>query len=299
MKTIMTYFRAFFSLGWLGVVMILMALAVFGGALSQSSAAFDAVLERMDLLNQLEAGAALDLADVQIAQVQEVFTQEYGLSSRGALNGALQADERLLDRLERLEAEGRFEADEDAYATDLSADLDEFYETYDSLWMLFESLSDSAFEMDADVFYETLDEYETLTGTFEPLRLMILAVEQDRQWALADFSDEVNANVWLLAVALTATLLLALLGYQVIAQTVHPLRQLRNTIAAIRGDLHRPAERLPSGAVGGFARALEELAQAETERNQTAKDEVERLRQALYESRRRRLKIYHPGQEKE
>jgi hypothetical protein len=94
-------------------------------------------------------------------------------------------------------------------------------------------------------------------------------------------------------------LLFALLGYQAIASAVRPLSHLRNTITTIGGDVYRTSKTLAGGAAGGLAKALEELARAEQVRNQNAKQEVEDLRQALYESRRRRLKIYQPGRKAE
>jgi hypothetical protein len=89
------------------------------------------------------------------------------------------------------------------------------------------------------------------------------------------------------------------LGYQVIATTVHPLRNLRNMITAIGGDKYRPEMQgtlLKSrGPAGNLARALDQLAKSEQERTAGIKDETERLRQELYESHRRRLKVFHPA----
>ena len=299
MKTIGTYIRAFFSLGWLGLIIGLLALVTLFAAFSQSSDPFDAAMERMFVLSELESSVALDLAEMQIQESREIFTLSYGLDSSDAAEKAQQADERISLTLAELEEDESFYGD-DAYISDLSEDMtafDEFRIAHRENFEYMVNFADDMTDEDLfDAFYTLEDDNEILTYM---LRAIIIGVEQDRLRALGDFPDDANASILIIALALAATLLFALLGYQAIASAVRPLSHLRNTITTIGGDVHRSSQTLAGGAAGGLAKALEELARAEQVRNQNAKQEVEDLRQALYESRRRRLKIYQPGRKAE
>lgn len=299
MKTIGTYIRAFFSLGWLGLIIGLLALVTLFAAFSQSSDPFDAAMERMFVLSELESSVALDLAEMQIQESREIFTLSYGLDSSDAAEKAQQADERISLTLAGLEEDESFYGD-DAYISDLSEDMaafDEFRIAHRENFEYMVNFADDMTDEDLfEAFYTLEEDNEILTYM---LRAIIIGVEQDRLRALGDFPDDANASILIIALALAATLLFALLGYQAIASAVRPLSHLRNTITTIGGDVHRSSKTLAGGAAGGLAKALEELAPAEQVRNQNAKQEVEDLRQALYESRRRRLKIYQPGRKAE
>ena len=299
MKTIGTYIRAFFSLGWLGLIIGLLALVTLFAAFSQTSDPFDAAMERMFVLSELESSVALDLAEMQIQESREIFTLSYGLDSSDAAEKAQQADERISLTLAELEEDESFYGD-DAYISDLSEDMtafDEFRIAHRENFEYMVNFADDMTDEDLfDAFYTLEEDNEILTYM---LRAIIIGVEQDRLRALGDFPDDANASILIIALALAATLLFALLGYQAIASAVRPLSHLRNTITTIGGDVHRSSQTLAGGAAGGLAKALEELARAEQVRNQNAKQEVEDLRQALYESRRRRLKIYQPGRKAE
>jgi hypothetical protein len=294
MKTIFTYIRAFFSLGWLGLIIGLLALAILVAAFSQISDPFDAAIERMFVLNKLESSVALDLAEMQVQESQEFFTLSYGLDSSGAAQKAQQADERISLTLAGLEEDGRFYGD-DAYITDQRQEVAAFNEFRATHRQNFENLLNAPEGMTDenwfDAFYMIEDDNETLNFM---LRTIIIVVEQDRLSALDDFPDDANHSILIIALALAATLLLALLGYQAIAGAVRPLSRLRNTMSTIAGDVEHPSPPVTGGVALGLSQALAELARAEHARNQNAKQEVEDLRQALYESRRRRLKIYQP-----
>lgn len=299
MKTIGTYIRAFFSLGWLGLIIGLLALATLFAAFSQTSDPFDAAMERMYVLSELESSVALDLVEMQVQESQEIFTLSYGLDSSGAVEKARQADERISQTLAWLEEDESFYGD-DAYISDLSEDVaafDEFRAVHREDFVYMVNFAQEMTDEDLfDAFYTFEEDNEILTYM---LRAIVIGVEQDRLDALGDFPDNANASILIIALALAATLLFALLGYQAIASAVRPLSHLRNTITTIGGDVYRTSESVTGGAAGSLAKALEELARAEQARNQNAKQEVEDLRQALYESRRRRLKIYQPGRKAE
>ncbi|MFO7585047.1 MAG: hypothetical protein R6W69_09985 [Anaerolineales bacterium] len=300
MNKIMTYIRAFFSLGWLGLIIGLMALAMLVAAFSQSSVPFDAAIERMFVLGELESSVALDLAEKQVQESLEFFSLSYGLPSSGAAEKALQAEERISETMARLEEEESFRGDEEFYISDLASEVDEFNQFRaahrDDFEYVVEFIDELEDEDALDAVYALEENNESLTFM---LRSIIIGVEQDRQRALSDFPEDANGSLLMIVIALAAMLFLALLGYQAIALAVRPLSHLRNTITSIGGDVHRSGQPLAGGVAGNLARALEELAIAEQSRNQAAKQEIEDLRQALYESRRRRLKITQPGRKAE
>ncbi|PKN92508.1 MAG: hypothetical protein CVU44_15350 [Chloroflexi bacterium HGW-Chloroflexi-6] len=303
MKTINTYIRAFFSLGWLGWVIALMALVVLFAAFNQSSDAFDAAVERTYVLSELEAFVALDLAEMQVQETQEILIKAYGLGATDALERAKQADQSISETMDWFEEDGSFYGD-DGYYSDLTEDIEAFNQARVNHAEMFDnflnSFDEANNEADDEYLLELTQELEEDNEFLNAaLRKMIIDVEQDRQFALAEFPYESNASILVIAIALGVTLLLALAGYQAIAVAVRPLRHLRNKITTIGGDVYRPGEALAGGAAGNLAKALEELALAEQTRNQKAKQEIEDLRQTLYESRRRRLKIYQPGKKTE
>jgi len=296
MNKIMTYIRAFFSLGWLGLIIGLMALAMLVAAFSQSSDPFDAAIERMFVLGELESSVALDLAEKQVQESLEFFSLTYGLPSSGAAEKALQAEERISETLAWLEAQESFRGDDEFYISDLASEVDEFNQARATHRDDFEYVVEFSDELEYEDVYALEENNESLTFM---LRTIVISIEQDRQRALSDFPEDANASLLIVVISLAATLFLALLGYQAIALAVRPLSHLRNTITSIGGDAHRPGQPLAGGVAANLARALEELALAEQSLNQAAKQEIEDLRQALYESRRRRLKITQPGRKAE
>lgn len=300
MKTIVTYIRGFFSLGWLGLIIGLLALTILFAAFSQVSTPFNAALERMFVLNELESSVALDLAEKQAQESREIFTLSYGLESPGAAQKARQADERISATLASLQEDQSFEGDEESYISDLQEEIAAFNQLRAAHHENFEYLLNAAAGMTDDDFFEAFftleDDNETLVSM---LRAIIIVVEQDRLNALSDFPDDANASILILALAMAATLLLALLGYQAIAGAVRPLNRLRNRMTAIAGDREYPGGPRAGPETAGLSGALSALARAEHLRNQNAKQEVEELRQALYQSRRRRLKIYQPDRKAE
>lgn len=295
MKTFSTYIRAFFSLGRLGWVIAFMALAMSLAAYSQDSESFDAIIERTFVLGDLEALVALELTEMQVQEIQEIFTMAYGLPATDALERVQQADENITSIMAQLDEEGAFDGD-DAYIRDLTEDVNAFNEARDRHAELFSTILNSFDEADEESLLVLVGELEADNENLQNiLQKIIIDVEQGRQSALAEFPAESNISILILVVTLAVILLLALVGYQSVASAVRPISHLRNKIALIAGDVYRPGASLIHGAAGNLSKALEELASAEQIRNQTAKQEIEDLRQALYESRRRRLKIYQPG----
>jgi tetratricopeptide (TPR) repeat protein len=295
MKKILTFIRAIFSLGGLGVVIALMALLVAFGVYSQNSVPFDAAVERMFVLGQLESQALIDLVEKQVQESLELFHLAYDLPPSGAAEEALQAQERVSATLAQLEADEHFLGDEEYYTTDLTESIAEFNQALSVHRQDFEDVLNSASSMEEEEILQDIENLETSNELLlTKLRAIIVSVEQDRQRALAAFPEDSNFNLAIIAMAMVATLLLALVGYQLIAATVRPISRLRNLITSIGGDSYRPGGPDVWGA-GSLFNALEELARAEQTRNQASKQQIEDLRQQLYESRRRRLKIYQPN----
>jgi hypothetical protein len=300
MKQISTYLRAFFSLGWLGLVILLMALAVSLGAFSQTSDPFDAAVERMSVLSELESEIALDLAEKQVQESLEFFSLSYGLPSSGALEKAGLAEARISETLAGLEQTESFLGGEEFYSSDLTSKVQNFNQARTTHREDFEYTVNFADELEEedilDAVYTLEESNENLTFL---LRGIITTVDQDRQTALADFPDDITGSIIIIVLALVVTFILALFGYQAIASAVRPLIHLQNTLTTIGGDVYRPGATPATGASSQLAKALDALAQAEQARNQAAKQEIEKLRQELYESRRRRLRIYQPGKKTE
>lgn len=299
MKTIGTYIRAFFSLGRLGLVMLLLAFAMLLAAVSQISDPFDAAFERMYVLSILETEITFDLVEIQIQEAQELFTLTYGLPSSGGFEKAAQADDRISQTMAGLDEEESF--DGEYYSTDLSEEVQAFAETRAAHRALFESTVNNFDEMDDYTWYEALNELEYDNEFLNwSLGNLIIPIEHDRLLALQDFPEDANLSILHLVISMALCLILALIGYQVIASTVRPLRHMNNTITAIAGDMYHPGASPKGNAISsGLSKALEELARAEQARNENIKKEIEELRQSLYESRRRRLKIHQPAQKTE
>ncbi len=302
MKTIRTYIRAFFSLGWLGMVIALMALVMLFAAFSQESTPFDAAIERTDVLQIMQSEISLSLAEMQTNQAEEIFSLAYGMGSSGAFHQAQQARQRILQTLNELQEDESLYGDEDFYISDLTTEVNDFEAMLSENWQLFEFIIqeiESEQIDDTELFYALLDLEENQEILNLQMREIMIGIEQDRQSALADFPEDADASIFIIVIAMTFTLIFALIGYQIIASTVQPLGTLRNTITSIAGDIYRPGSTPPQGTSASLANALQELAEAEQIRNQNSKQEIETLRQQLYESRRRRLKIHQPEKKAE
>lgn len=294
-QTIRTYIRTFFSLGWLGMVIALMALVMLFAAFSQASTPFDAAIERATVLQSIQSEISLSLAEMQTDQAEEIFSLAYGMESSGAFQQAQQARQRILQTLNELQEDGSLYRDEDFYISDLTTEVNNFEETLSENWQLFEFIIqeiESEQIDDTELFDALLDIEENQEMLNLQMREIMISIEQDRQRALADFPEDADASIFIIVVAMTFTLIFALIGYQLIAGAVQPLGTLRNIITSIAGDIYRPGSNLPQGTSANLTNALQELAEAEQTRNQNSKQEIETLRQQLYESRRRRLKIH-------
>jgi len=298
MKTFSIYVKAFFSLIPLGIVVFFLAITILVASISQVSDPFDAALERMDLLSVLESTVTFNLIEMQLQEVHQMFALSYFLPEGDTAQRAQAAKAEINQELAALENDGRFNP-EDPYQSDLTAELRDFNQTLASHEEIFSQLKpvfESQNETDQISFSEKLEENQQ--SLYYQMRGLIISVEQNRLAALQDFPDDAETGVYYAAIGLASCLILALFGYQFISTIVRPLRYLRNAITAIGGDRYHSEIQsdllTKNGLAGDLSRALDQLARGEQLRNEGIKKEIEQLRQELYESRRRRLKVFHP-----
>jgi sensor histidine kinase YesM len=301
MKMILNFFKAPFSLGWLGLIIILMAGAMLMAIDNQTITftPFDAVLERMDVLDTLENDVTYDLSEMQFQEFDEIFSlKNEQEQTENSTRKAQEADERIGAALKTLEEEGAFSADMD-YGVDLDAELKTFNDLRATHRQTFDKIVIAYQAGDKDQAVSLTNQLEEENGALkEALNELIVWVEQGRLAALKEFPEVASLAVRYATIGLALLLILALIGYQVIAASIRPLHDLRNAITAIGGDRYRleiQANALKKGGpAGALARALNQLAQNLQQQNAGLTAETERLRAELYASRRRRLKIYHP-----
>lgn len=297
MKIIRAFLKAAFYPSLLGLVMFLMAVAIFFTSLMQVSAPFNAAQERTLVLNTLQDKVAYALTNMQIQEAYEIYVLLYGYEEDEFIQYAESANAAIDQEFASLAAQGHTGSNF-PYSTDLTKKLQIFNDTRAAHRKTFNDVVFTIKSGGADaalVMSQLEKDNQALNSQLSDL---IISVEQDRLAALQDFPENVNRAVTFAVIGLALCLILALLGYQVIATTVRPLRSLRNVITAIGGDRYRPEMQgtllKNRGPVGNLARALDKLARAEQERTAGIKEETEKLQQGLYESRRRRLKIFHP-----
>jgi hypothetical protein len=297
MKIIRVFLKAAFYPSLLSLVMFLMAVAIFITSLMQVSVPFNSAQERTLVLNTLQDKVAYALASMQIQESYEVYALLYEYEESGFIEYAETADASIDQEFAKLATQGHI-GSKFPYATDLTSKLQIFNDTRAVHRKTFNEVVSSIKSGSADAAL-VMDQLEKDNQTLNSqLSDLIISVEQDRLAALQDFPENLNRGITFAVIGLAFCLILALLGYQVIAATVRPLRGLRNMITAIGGDRYRPemqgALLKNRGPVGNLARALDQLARSEQDRTAGIKQETERLRQELYESRRRRLKVFHP-----
>jgi hypothetical protein len=282
----------------LGLVILLLVGTIYWALASQSSVPFDAQQERMYVLGVLEDDVQYNLNQMKLNEARKIFMLQYGLTEdQDYASLAEQSDAQAGEILSSLSDEGYFTADEDAYIRDSSQELQRLndlrsvhQETFRQTVAAFQA---EDYEQGSALVEKMQDENEALD---KALQALILGVEQDRVHAYRDFPADINLSIYIATIGITAALLLGLIGYQLIAAAIRPLKSLFNITTAIEGDQYRPevySELIKKkGPAGDLARALDHLADGIQKRDTTLKSEIEQLRQELYASRRRRLKVY-------
>jgi hypothetical protein len=305
MKFFSNFFKSLFSLGIFGLVILVMIGLLLLASRNIESESFELIQDRIDLLNALEDNINSQINLMQLHEAYTIFTYVYGTEEdEDTVQVAQDADADITNELAKLESEGFFDEDQ-PYAEDIAETLDEFNnlrathrETFEQTLAAYE-----AEDMDeASTLLEQLqDEDESINDSYI---ILIQYVERGRLDAMNEFPEGANRQVKTVAISLLCLLVLSLFGYTQVAAATSPLHSLRNAITAIGGDQYRPEllEGLlkQGGRAGKLARALDKLAQEQHAQNADLKADVERLRQELYESPRRRLKLYRetePGSE--
>ena len=292
--------RALFSMGSLGGVFLLMALAVFVGSFAAigNFLSFETTWQRIDALNALEGDVSLHLREVQLNELFFAYALDYDTPLGDELEAvAYHADEIDL-LLDDLEAEGHFSAELDYEAEDIAL-YDEFRALLDQHRESWAEVVERYDSGDVDGAVEDAlargEEHDELQGV---LRELVARLDADRLYAARTLPEDIAFALQGVSAALVALLLLALAGYSAIAQVTRPVVELTNAVIAIGGDRYRPEilGRLLKrrGPAGRMARALDAFARAIDARDAARKGEIDALRKELYASRRRRLKISNP-----
>ena len=299
MKHLSLPFKAFLSLGALGLVVLLMAGTILWALGRQTSEPFDAAQERMATLTLLENDIPRALNQMKLYEARKIFLLEYKLpEDQDHAQLAQDSDAEVSTILAELEEYGHLNGQQD-YMTEILPLITAFNELRETHRATFEALVAAYDADDLETVYDLENQLETENEELDvALRDIVIDVEQDRLEAQRDFPADINESILIVTGGMALVLLLALAGYQIIAASVRPLGALRNAITAIEGDQYRP-EMLAGllngrGPAGKLARALDQLADNIRQRDSGLKGEIERLREALYESRRRRLKVTHP-----
>ena len=299
MKNLFLPFKAIFSLGWLGLVLLLLAGSILWALKSQQPEPFDAAQERMAALAALENDLPRALNQMRLNEARKIFSLEYDQpEEQDYARLAQESDAQISAILAEMEEAGHLDSEQN-YVTDILPDLEDFNALRETHRATFDALVEAYQADDSEAITRLTEQVEIENDDLDVAqRDMVIEVEQDRLEAQRDFPEDINDSILITTGGLALSLVLALVGFQLIAAAVRPLGTLRNTITAIAGDQYR-SEMLSDllktrGPAGKLAHALDQLAAAVQQRDSGLKAEIERLRQELYESRRRRLKIYHP-----
>jgi hypothetical protein len=294
------FLRASFSLGWLAVVILgLASLLVVAAQNIGNTPAFDRSLNRMGLLNTLESEIAYNLSDMMRQEAEVVYNLEYGddLAVPDANQMITETNAEIDQTMEDLEAGGYF--DPHLYGSEILAARDQFNQIRVQHRQTFQRLVDAYTVKDIrqidDISIIIEQENQTMTKNLADI---VNLAELQRYQAQGDFPSEANEGLLVTSIGLILALLLALVGYLRISAATEPLGGLTNAIMAIGGGSYRP-ELLSTmikrpGVAGDCARALDKLARGLTDRNASIVQQIDHLRQELFESRRRRLKIARP-----
>jgi len=299
MKPITSFFKGIFALGLLGLVMLVMVGVIIFIALQQGSYTLDTALDRMQALNVLEGDVLYALNDLQLNEGYYVFAIQYEYTTEGYLETIEEDYNYINQTFDELRSYGHF-GSELEYAPEISDMVDEFQGMLDAHIETFQQLVEAISSSDDEGAFSLLEQSQGENADLKSkLSEVTTLVDQERRWSMEAFPEENSDGILITTLGAAAILILALMGYLAIAGTTRGLRNLSNAITAIGGDRYRPdlLGKLPRrvGPVGALARALNRLAEGLQQRSVGLKAEVERLRQQLYESRRKRLKLARPA----
>lgn len=296
------FLKAPFTLGVFALVMLAMAVVLLGATyLVTDAPSFEQSIIDMDTLNVLQEDVSGILAQMQLHEAFAFYYLRYGLEPDQDYPALAQADDEALTALlAELRTGDYFLYTAEDYEVQA---WDEFDQLRAQHRMTFAELLTTFDGGDDELAVATIDRLQDENQALnDQLDTMMAMVNLDRQFSQDEYPFEANTIIWGLCLALIAMLLLALWGYQRIAYTTEPLNTLASAVTAIGGGQYRTSllARLMkrNDAAGSCARKLDELAAGLAQRSAARREEIERLRQTLYESRRRRLKISRPAEER-
>ena len=292
--------RSLLSMGCLGWIFLFMALAIFVGSFAAVSnvIAFETIWQRIEALATLEDQVSTHLREMQLSELYYTYNLDYGLELGENVAEAAGHADQIEQGLEDLVAGGHFSADM-GYGEEEIGLFNDFRTLLGEHRQGFEQLAQTSEPGDAAATVEGLIAIQEENGELQGMLDELIAdLDADRLEAAQAFPEEISFAILGASVALVAVLLLALVGYRAITLLTEPVVDLTNAVVAIGGDQYRP-ELLgrmlkQGGPPGRFARALDAFAQAIERRDASLKQEIDGLREQLYESRRRRLKISTP-----
>lgn len=309
MKNIATYFKSLLGLGATGLILVVIAVVVGANAIAALmlvSGSFYDANDRLEVLVRLENDVRDDLQYIQLNEAYYAYSLYYGYEPGDELQQIADSFANINETLDILLEDGYF--DPEFYEPGTLDNLQAFRQNLDAHQAYLDdsitALEQGSLE-DADrVFFEMSDEASFLS---EDLDALIRSLEEERQGFLLETPFEIADAMWMFSGSLLLVLVLGLMGYRSLAGYVDPVLRLRNAVNAITGDRYKP-EILSGltrrgGSIGHAARSIHDLAVHLDASSQSAKQEVEALRQALYESRRKRLRIFNnagqPGENTE
>jgi methyl-accepting chemotaxis protein len=303
MKSFFTFIRSFFSIGFLGLIFLFMALALFIGAFSTviTFNSFDITFQRIDALSALEGEVSSNLREMEINESYYAYAMEYGTPVTDELEKVNSYAAQVTQTIDSLIAEGHFTAELSyTYTEDYTQMINDFRTALEQHQQTFQQVVSAYqaedYENARNILQESASENTDLQAM---LKDIITLVNAERMDAAQTFPSDIVFAIQGTSIALIAILLLALWGYRGIALLAQPLINLTNAVIATGGDQYRPeltgAERKLRNPAGRMARSLDAFAKATQQRDAAQKQEINDLREKLYESRRSRLKISGPS----
>ena len=306
MKSMLTFIRSFFSIGFLGLVFALMTIAILIGAASATLnfSSFETIWRRIDALTALEDKAAVALREMELNELYYAYALDYGTPLTDELEKVTKDAAQVNQVFDDLIDQGHFTPTlgypEEAmpYVDDFRSQLAQHLQTFDQVVLVYQEAARTG---DYETAYQLMDTaQEQNAGLQDMLKQMIFFLDADRMQASQAFPQDISTAIWGTGFALISLLLMALWGFRAINQLLQPVVDLTNAVVAIGGDQYHPnllAKILSQGSpVGRFARDLDKFAKTIEQRDAALKQEVASLRQQFYEARRRRLKIATPSQ---
>jgi hypothetical protein len=289
-----------FSLGWMALVMLAMAILVLVGFQFVFFApAYDDSLAQMQLLNTLEGELTKNLYEMQKNEAYAIYNIEFGLTADDPTDYAALADAKNLAMDEQLANITEDLLANETYGEDLQTDLQSFHDYRSQHRQTFSEVIQLYGNPDLTDARDRADDLQgENTELSAALANIIYDVDRIQQQTQKQFPAEANTAITATAISLVGVLLLALVGYQRIGAAVDPLNALTNAIMAIGGGQYRDSllaglmKRL--GPAGDCARSLDGLAKGLTTRSAGQNHEVGRLKEVLLKSRKRRLKVAQP-----